>query len=300
MPRACGGGAASILPIRPFAPIGPSTLTSPAAGWSPPGIDTTVPSVARVYDAILGGRDNFEVDREAAQTFMWHIPQAKQVAWSNRAALIRGVQYMVRQAGIDQILDIGCGLPTKQNTHEAAQEINPATRVVYVDNDPMVLAHGRALLANNENTTVVTADLRDPQAILDDPVVHEYLDFDRPVGVMLIGMIMLISDDEGPDDIIATLMEPLAPGSHLFITDWPDTGDPAQHALSRACLETLGNGWARPLDEVRSRFQGMEMVPPGLDYIARWFPEDPEKPVAEFEDLESHERTMMAGIAVKR
>jgi SAM-dependent methyltransferase len=205
---------------------------------------------------------------------------------------------MVRR-GIDQILDIGCGLPTAQNTHEAAQEINPNARVVYVDNDPMVLSHGRALLADNRTTTVVTADLRERGRILDHPDVRGHLDFDRPIGLVIVGMIMQISDHESPDDIIAELMKPLASGSHLFLTAWPDTGHPAQRGLSQACLETLGNGWIRPIERLERHFQGMPMVPPGLEYVSRWYPEEPDREVPAVEDFEPYERTQMAGIAVK-
>ncbi|MCC3765045.1 SAM-dependent methyltransferase [Glycomyces sp. TRM65418] len=267
--------------------------------WSPAGIDPAVPTTARVYDAILGGRDNFKADREAADVFTRRVPQAREAARLNRAALIRGVRYMVRWAGIDQILDIGCGLPTEQNTHEAAQEINPGARVVYVDNDPMVLSHGRALLVDNRTTTVVTADMRDPAGILANPEVRANLDFDRPIGLMLVGMIMHIAGDESPDEIIGALMEPLASGSHLFLTAWPDTGDPAQHALSQASLETLGTGWARPVERIRGHFLGMPLVPPGLEYVPRWYPEEPDRKVPAFDDFEPYERTYMAGIAVK-
>jgi hypothetical protein len=270
-----------------------------APEWPVPGIDPEVPSTARVYDALLGGRDNFKADREAAEVFTHLIPQVREAARLNRSALIRGVQYMVRRGGIDQLLDIGCGLPTEQNTHEAAQEINPDTRVVYVDNDPMVLSHGRALLADNRTTTVVTADLRDPAGILEHPDVRGHLDFDRPIGIVIVGMIMQISDDEGPDEIIAELMKPLASGSHLLLTAWPDTGDPAQRGLSQACLETLGNGWIRPIERLEGHFQGMPMVPPGLEYVSRWYPEDPDRTVPEIADFEPFEHTQMAGIAVK-
>ncbi|MCH7233095.1 SAM-dependent methyltransferase [Glycomyces sp. L485] len=274
-------------------------MTEADDGWPPPGIDISVPSTARVYDAILGGKDNFKADREAAEVFVGHVPQAKECAQENRRALIRGVQYLVRMAGIDQILDIGCGLPTKQNTHEAAQEINPDTRVVYVDNDPMVLSHGRALLATDDSTRIVTADLRDPELILAHPDVRSFLDFDRPVALMVVGMIMQISEHENPNQILADLMEPLPSGSHLFLTAWPDTGDAAQRSLSRACLETLGNGWIRSLEQLEAHFLGMEMVSPGLEYVARWFPEEPDKPVPTFEELQPFERTQMAGIAKK-
>lgn len=274
-------------------------MNDEAPEWPVPGIDPEVPSTARVYDALLGGRDNFKADREAAEVFTHLIPQVREAARLNRSALIRGVQYMVRRGGIDQLLDIGCGLPTEQNTHEAAQEINPDTRVVYVDNDPMVLSHGRALLADNRTTTVVTADLRDPAGILEHPDVRGHLDFDRPIGIVIVGMIMQISDDEGPDEIIAELMKPLASGSHLLLTAWPDTGDPAQRGLSQACLETLGNGWIRPIERLEGHFQGMPMVPPGLEYVSRWYPEDPDRTVPEIADFEPYEHTQMAGIAVK-
>lgn len=274
-------------------------MNDAAPEWPVPGIDPDVPSTARVYDALLGGRDNFKADREAAEVFTHLIPQVREAARLNRSALIRGVQYMVRRGGIDQLLDIGCGLPTEQNSHEAAQEINPDTRVVYVDNDPMVLSHGRALLADNRTTTVVTADLRDPAGILEHPDVRGHLDFDRPIGIVIVGMIMQISDDEGPDEIIAELMKPLASGSHLLLTAWPDTGDPAQRGLSQACLETLGNGWIRPIERLEGHFQGMPMVPPGLEYVSRWYPEDPDRTVPEIADFEPYEHTQMAGIAVK-
>lgn len=274
-------------------------MNDAAPEWPVPDIDPEVPSTARVYDALLGGRDNFKADREAAAVFTHLIPQVREAAKLNRMALIRGVQYMVRRGGIDQILDIGCGLPTAQNTHEAAQEINPEARVVYVDNDPMVLSHGRALLADNRTTTVVTADLRDPARILEHPEVRGHLDFDRPIGIVIVGMIMQISDDEGPDGIIAELMKPLASGSHLLLTAWPDTGHPAQRGLSQACLETLGNGWIRPVERLEGHFQGMPMVPPGLEYVSRWYPEEPDRTVPEVADFEPYERTQMAGIAVK-
>jgi hypothetical protein len=270
-----------------------------AAPWPPPGIDPNVPSTARVYDAALGGKNNFKADREAVEIFARKIPQVREATRLNRDALIRGIRYLVRGAGIDQILDIGCGLPTEQNTHEAAQEINPETRVVYVDNDPMVLSHGRALLADNRTTTVVTADLRDPAGILANPEVREHLDFERPIAVVIVGMIMQIHENEKPDEIIATLMEPLASGSHLFLTAWPDTGDPAQRGLSQGCLETLGNGWIRPIERLERHFLGMPMVPPGLEYVSRWYPEEPGRAVPAFEDFEPYERTQMAGIAVK-
>ncbi|GAA2268062.1 SAM-dependent methyltransferase [Glycomyces scopariae] len=265
----------------------------------PPGTDTSVPATARVYDALLGGSTNLAVDRVAADVFAQHIPQARECAKLNRSALIRGVEYLVRTAGMDQILDIGCGLPTAQNTHQVAAGIDPDAKVVYVDHDPMVIAHANTLLAGNESAIVVEADLLDPDYILSRTEIRAFLDFDRPIALLLVGMIMQISDEQRPNDIIAALMGAMPSGSHLLLTSWPDTGEPEQAALSAACIETLGNGWMRPVPVLESHFLGMEMVAPGLEYIPRWFPEEPDRPVREVAELEPYERTQMAGIARK-
>ncbi|HEU5126823.1 MAG TPA: SAM-dependent methyltransferase [Glycomyces sp.] len=274
-------------------------MTEETAAELPPDVDATVPTTARVYDALLGGTTNFAADRAAAEVFASHIPQARECARLNRNALIRGVEYLVREAGIDQIIDIGCGLPTEQNTHEVAQDIDPDARVVYVDHDPMVVSHAHSLLSGNRNAIVIGADLLEPERIVGHPDVRSFLDFDRPVAVMIIGMIMQISDEQDPDGIVATLMDAVPSGSRLFITSWPDTGEPEQRALSRACVETLGNGWSRPVAALERHFLGMEMAAPGLEYIPRWFPEAPDRPVPAVAELEPYERTQMAGIARK-
>jgi len=275
-------------------------VTEATEDWPPQGIDGSIPSTARVYNAVLGGQDNFKVDRDVAELFMRRIPQIGQCAQENRRALLRGIEYLVREAGIEQIIDIGCGLPAEPNTHEVAQAITPGVKVAYVDNDPMVLSHGRALVSTDDSTRVVTADLRDPEGILSHPDIRSFLDFDRPVAVVIVATIVQVSDHEDPDGILKALMAPLPSGSHLFLTAWPDTGEPVQRLLSQACLEALGSGWIRPVERLREHFAGLEMVPPGLDYIPRWFPGAPGRAVPEVEDLESFELAQMAGIARKR
>lgn len=263
-----------------------------------PEFDISKPTIARVYDAILGGKDNFAADREGADSYMKFVPNSREVALDNRAGLEKGVAYMTRQ-GIDQFLDIGAGLPTMRNTHQVAQEINPDAKVVYVDNDPIVLAHGRALLATNESTTIVTADLREPETILNDPEVKGIIDFTRPVGLMVVGLFMHFHDDERPGDWVKTLLDACPSGSYLFMTDFADTGEPQQAAIEKAGLESLGNGWVRKPEKIKEHFHGLPLVEPGLDWVSRWFPGEPDREVPAAEDLEPHLRIMMAGIGYK-
>ncbi|MEV3937355.1 SAM-dependent methyltransferase [Glycomyces sp. NPDC049804] len=263
-----------------------------------PSFDISRPTIARVYDALLGGKDNFAVDREGAAAYLRYVPDSGKVAKENRKALSKGVRYMAEQ-GIDQFLDIGAGIPTMENTHQVAQAVNPEAKVVYVDNDPIVLAHGRALLATDNSTTVVTADLRDPQGILDHPEVKEMLDFDRPVGLMVVGLHMHFHDDEGPDEWVRLILDACPSGSYLFITDFVDTGEPLQKGMEQAGLESLGNGWIRTPERITEHFLGLPLVPPGLDFLARWFPSEPEKVVTPADELEPWQRILMAGIGYK-
>jgi hypothetical protein len=274
-------------------------MATPDGPDAPPEFDTSQPTIARVYDALLGGKDNFAADREGAATYLKYVPDAGRCAIENREALVKGVQYLVRTAGIDQFLDIGSGLPTQKNTHQAAQEIDPDAKVAYVDNDPIVLAHGRALLATNNSTIVVTADLREPQGILDNKEIQTHLDFSRPIALMIVGIHMHFHDDEKPDEWVRTIMDQLVPGSYLFITDFVDTGEPLQKAMEQAGLESLGNGWIRTPERIEQHFLGLPLVPPGVDFLARWFPEDPEADVPAAEDLQPYQRILMAGIAKK-
>lgn len=263
-----------------------------------PDFDISRPTIARVYDALLGGKDNFAADREGAAAYVKYVPDAEGCAKENRQALVKGVKYMAGK-GIDQFLDIGAGLPTMENTHQAAQSVNPNAKVVYVDNDPIVLAHGRALLATDDSTTVVTADLRDPQGILDHEDVKAALDFTRPIGLMVVGLHMHFHDDEQPDEWVRVLLDACPSGSYLFITDFVDTGEPLQKGMEKAGLESLGNGWIRTPERITEHFLGLPLVEPGLDFLARWFPDEPDKEVPAPEELEPFQRILMAGIGYK-
>ncbi|MEU8132907.1 SAM-dependent methyltransferase [Streptodolium elevatio] len=260
--------------------------------WAPTGIDVSKPSIARVYDAVLGGKDNFAVDRVIAQQSQDIVPEIGDVARFNRDLLGRAVRFMA-QSGIRQFLDLGSGLPTVQNTHQVAQSVAPDARVVYVDIDPIVLAHGRALLAENHNTTVVTADLRDPKAVLDLPQVREFIDFDQPVGLMLVGVIHHLGDDEDPDGIVRAYLEALPAGSYFLLTHFC-ASSPDALALEGALLTSLGTGRFRTLEEITAYFDGLELLDPGVVYLPQWRPEEP---VAA--ELTVGQRLMAGGLALK-
>jgi hypothetical protein len=263
-----------------------------------PNFDISKPAIARVYDALLGGKDNFAVDREGAASFLKYVPDSGRVAKENRAALSKGVRYMAEQ-GVDQFLDIGAGLPTMENTHQVAQSVNPDAKVVYVDNDPIVLCHGRALLATDDSTTVVTADLRDPQGILGHPDVKAMLDFSRPIALMVVGLHMHFHEDARADEWVRVLLDACPSGSYLFITDFVDTGEALQQGIQRGGLESLGSGWIRTPERIREHFLGLPLVEPGLDFLARWFPSELDRTLTPAEELEPWQRIMMAGIGYK-
>ncbi|KAF4409503.1 MULTISPECIES: SAM-dependent methyltransferase [Streptomyces] len=239
----------------------------------PPEIDTSVPSIARVYDAILGGKDNYPVDQEIAEEVGRAFPDGGEGARTNRRLLVRAVRHLARQ-GIDQFLDIGSGLPTAQNTHEVAQEINPEVRVVYVDNDPIVLAHGRALLARNDRTVVVTADIREPQHLLNHPDVTGLLDFDRPVGLILNAVVHHLLDEEDPCGLVETYKKWMSPGSYLLLTHFCSS-TPQARGLESVLRQALGRGQLRSMAEIAAFFEGLEMVEPGVVYLPYWMPDEP-------------------------
>ncbi|WP_165989651.1 SAM-dependent methyltransferase [Streptomyces sp. YIM 98790] len=249
------------------------TREPPAA--APVEIDTSVPSIARVYDAFLGGKDNYPVDQAIAEQAAKEFPDGGEGARTNRRMLIRAVRYLARQ-GVDQFLDIGSGLPTVQNTHQVAQEINPDAKVVYVDNDPIVLAHGRALLEDNDRSVVVTADIRDPQALLGHPDVAGMLDPDRPVGLILAAVVHHLLDEEDPDGLVETYKKWMSPGSYLLLTHFCSSTPEAQR-LEAVLRAALGRGQLRSMGRIAAFFEGLEMVEPGVVYLPYWHPDEPVK-----------------------
>ena len=242
-------------------------------GYVPPEIDTSRPSVARVYDAILGGKDNFAADRAVAELAYKAFPDGGRAAFINRDMLGRAVRYMAGH-GIGQFLDLGSGLPTAANTHQIAQAASPATRVVYVDNDPLVLAHGRALLADNASTAVVTADLREPDRIWSNPEIAGFLDVSQPVGLILNAVIHHVLDEENPYAVVGRYKELLAPGSYLLLTHFSSSSAEAR-ALEQVLLRTLGRGQLRSREEIASFFDGLDIVAPGVVYLPQWHPDEP-------------------------
>ena len=252
------------------------------AAHVPPVIDTTKPSVARVYDAILGGKDNFAADRAVAAQAVKAMGDGGKGARLNRAALGRAVRFMCRQ-GVAQFLDLGSGLPTAQNTHQIAQEVNPAARVVYVDNDPTAYIHGQALLTGDASTVVVLADVREPDKLLArldpgnkeaEPEVAGFLDFAQPIGLILNAVIHHVLDEEDPYGIVARYTDALAPGSYLQLTHFCDSSQQAR-ANEQVLKESLGRGQIRSREQIARFFDGLELVEPGLVYLPEWRPDEP-------------------------
>ncbi|AGL19745.1 SAM-dependent methyltransferase [Actinoplanes sp. N902-109] len=236
-------------------------------------IDTSRPHVARMYDYYLGGKDNFAVDREAVVAVEAAMPEVRRLALENRAFLRRAVTYMAG-CGIDQFIDIGAGLPTVGNTHEVAQAAVPGARVVYVDNDPIVLAHGRALLATTADTQVVTADLRAPAEVVEHPDVRGLIDFSRPVGVLLIAMTHFLREDER-EPVMGVLRDALAPGSMLALTHVTvDKHAPeAVEGVEAVYRRTPTPIYFRRHAGIARFFDGFDLVEPGLVTVDEWRPD---------------------------
>ncbi len=236
------------------------------------------PHAARVYDYLLGGKNNFAADRAVGDRIIASVPEVQVGVQAQRAVLGRVVRYLVGEAGVTQLLDIGSGLPTSDNVHEIAQRAAPGTRVVYVDKDPVVLAHARAILSDQASTFAEYGDLLDPASIMSSPAIRGHLDWDRPVGLLLCGILHYILDEEDPGRLVAGLVDALPSGSYVFIHHMLDTGDPAAATLQEQMLKGLGRVKFRTLAEVRAFFGDLRLVEPGLVPIPEWRP-DPGTPI---------------------
>ncbi|MEU6577993.1 SAM-dependent methyltransferase [Streptomyces sp. NPDC046805] len=241
--------------------------------WAPRSIDISAPSVARIYDYYLGGSHNFEVDREAARKAMEFMPGLPKIMQANRAFMRRAV-CLAADEGITQFLDIGSGIPTFGNVHEVAQAVNPGAHVVYVDHDPVAVAHGEAVLDGNQEADVVAGDLRKPQEILSSPQVERLIDLNRPVALLLVAILHFVEEADDPYSAVAELRDALAPGSLLILTHASYEGIPLPPQRAEGAVgvyKDIRNPLImRSRDEIARFFEGYDMVEPGLVPMPRW------------------------------
>lgn len=255
---------------------------------APPGVDPTKPSTARIYDYFLGGKDNFEADRAAAEQVISVLPEAPTLARANRMFLTRTVRRLA-ELGVDQFIDLGAGIPTSPNVHETARETAPGARVVYVDNDPVVVAHSRALRAAGGGITSIDLDVRDAARLPELPEVRELIDFTRPVGVLLVAVLHFF-DDHGARQILDGVRSWLVPGGYLALSAGSCAGQQLASQAARA-QAIYANTGAQPTgrtpEEIAGLLNGFELLPPGVAPAGEWVPGQ--------QDV--HGATLLCGIA---
>ncbi|MDT8913024.1 SAM-dependent methyltransferase [Amycolatopsis sp. PS_44_ISF1] len=255
---------------------------------APPGVDPGTPSVARVYDHLLGGKDNYEVDRRQADAIKQHMPEVADVAWQNRNFLIRLCRFLADSAGVTQYLDCGSGLPTAENVHQVVQRVHQEAKVAYVDYDPVVAAHGRALLDENEHTEYLQADFFDPPSILEAEVVRRHLDWDRPIAVLFLAALHHnAGEGSRAAEVTRAFAERLPSGSYLAISHVLDPGDGSEDdRILQETLREIRNGpmktiTARTAAEILELVHGWEVIPPGpgrpgeVTAVSDWWPDGP-------------------------
>ncbi|MFP8883791.1 SAM-dependent methyltransferase [Streptomyces mangrovi] len=275
----------------------PHLIHQAHGGFTPEQIDTSRPHPARMYDYYLGGSDNYEVDREAAERLMRMAPDVRVSARANRDFLGRAVRTVVEELGIRQIIDVGTGIPTSPNTHELARAAAPDTRVVYVDNDPIVSVHAGAKLTGAGNAEFVLADARRPEAVIEHPAVRELIDFDRPVALLLIAVLHFVKDEEDPAALVAALGSALPPGSCLVLTH--GTSDFHEKQRVEEGTDVYRNATAqvslRSHAEILPFFDGWDLADPGLVQLPLWRPDGPVPEPGELRRV-----ALYGGVGVKR
>jgi hypothetical protein len=263
-------------PVVKLFPVPGPDASARMVGKVAPG---QVASPARIYDYLLGGKDNYAADRLAAQRAIAAIPEIRKVAKANRRFLVRAVRFAAEQ-GITQFIDLGTGFPTSPNVHEVARGTCPHAKVIYVDNDPVVTAHNRALRATVPGVVAIAGDIREPQALLADRELAGLIDFSSPVAVLFVAVLHFIRPDEDPAQIVAAFAEPMAPGSYLIVSHGvsDDTDPGAVTGLAEAYGRSGVALVPRTVAEVGSWFGGFELVRPGLVDVTRWYPGQTAKP----------------------
>jgi hypothetical protein len=248
--------------------------------------------VARIYDYWLGGKDNFAADRAAAEKILEFVPEARFAARASREFLGRAVRFLAR-AGIRQFIDLGSGLPTQDNVHEVAHAIDPAARVAYIDYDPVVIVHAQALLEQS-TVTIVEGDVRDPEKIIDHPDLRALIDFDEPVGVLMVSILHYVTEAEDPYRIVTTFRDAIAPGSYLAICHVTAEPRPeAEAPVTAVYRQATAPMVPRNHDQVLRFFDGFDLVEPGLVYAPQW------RPDAEGEHTDPKSAFKYAGIGRK-
>ncbi|WP_051966379.1 SAM-dependent methyltransferase [Kitasatospora mediocidica] len=266
----------------------------------PSYVDPSQPSIARVYDAFLNGTDNYEVDREVVRGVLKAAPEAADLAVENRRFLIRACRFLAQQTGVTQYLDCGSGLPTAENTHNVVQRINPDARVVYVDNDPLVLAHSRALLEEVEGAFIVSEDIFEPEKLLLNEVVRSALDWNEPIALLQMGTLHHYNGEDARTrkDVMRAYIDALPPGSYVAISHFLDPED--EYSATARTMEgmflhsMMGSGTFSTKAELEELFNGLELVAPGLVRCADWWPDGPQ-----LKQLNAAQRCIAGGVARK-
>jgi hypothetical protein len=264
---------------------------SPDGGERARRIDTSRPSVSRVYDALLGGKDNFRADREVRDRLLAIDPQMGRASWDLREFLIRVTRFLAGQVGVTQFLDCSVALPSTENVHEVAQRLHRESSVVYVSHDPVVLAHGRALLADNDRTHMAEADYRLPRQVIEHPTVAKYIDFEQPVALYQVGTMRYVPDEWDPVGIMAGYIDALPSGSCLALAHLLDPGPQHElHELARTVRQVAreyGMGsFSRSREKILAMLDGLELLEPGLVPLADWWPDGPRlRPLAPMQRL---------------